>query len=878
MAAAGQRGGSAAAASQSSEGLAAGLLVCVVVGAWGAAGAATPASRTHDDSTTESSASPPAEENSSSVTEPTSGVTGPTITAAGPTSSVTGPTITAAGPTGSVTRSTVTAAGPTGSVTRPTAITAAGTTGSVTGPTITAAATTGSVTGPTITAAATTGSVTRPTTITADGTTGSVTGPTITAAATTGSVTGPTITAAATTGSVTGPTINAAGKTGSVTGLTSRVTEPPPTIGSDTTSPSASTGPTSGPTGNTSDQATPEEAVDSTAAKQTTSALPTAESEATGQTADSASNVVQTGDLRPTDDRQTHDADDLTTDTAEPTTNSQRSPSDESSTAGEATVDLSVPPSSSTDNNASSPLQLEIVIEESTEVDAEQGATDEPASTKAEIRTTPSSPSTSTADEHPAPDLADKDSRDLEDAYHNEVPDEVRRKYKLSHPFLIGTRTAAKDESSSTSSSPSSGRSFVLYRNYDVDSQERERELEERGREQNHPADLEDTNVHEVNHYVPGDEHEDDPEEADKVQQQQQRSVARWYLLLLAGNSTTVRLRQKDFAKYLKLNLAARLSVEYNDLRVNRVEFKPLLMVNVTIFSRPKDNEEAPLHMLADTNATLLELSGEEYHVVRFITIPNDEALASLASGGFQADSYTGTVPRGDWHVDMGVAVYFAIAAALVSILLAVFLVGLWRYVRALAAEVRWPWRRYKPYSLPRWSLPLQHRLCADHIVHCAPLRSERAPHEPLGLGRRVWTTADAPDADVPVQKILAPEPAPPHRLVLTASLPHLLAGEAAPSTADTLLQTQPGPPPPPPAAPAAPAAAGPGPSRPNSKLSLFGAHCEQVLQPERPPLLGPAAPASRGRHRLQPQGRHPLDVRIGPTVLGLDNPNYMLQ
>lgn len=456
----------------------------------------------------------------------------------------------------------------------------------------------------------------------------------------------------------------------------------------------------------------------------------------------------------------------------------------------------------------------------------------------------------------------------------------------------LETTTAPPDTEFLSALDSSSPLAFNPYRNWDSDSQERERELEERAREQNHPADdIEDSNVHEVNHYVPEDLQEEAEPEAGK------RSVARWYLLLLSGNSTTVRLRQKDFAKYLKLNLAARLSVEYNDLRVNRVEFKPLLMVNVTIFSRPKDNEEVPLHMLADTNATLLELSGEEYHVVRFITIPSEhqEALAS----GFQSDSYTSSIGMPPHHVDMGVAVYFAIAAALVSILLAVFLVGLCRYLRRLLADVKWrPWRQYKPIVFPRWSLPLQHRMYADHIAHCnVTYNGQLGREQPLWQGRQrddkqqsVWSTGE----DVPVQKILAPEP--PRRLMFTPepshlaasspldhvecrSIPPIVCSDPAPSTADTLLQTQ-------------PSLAGQlggvtsGLARPNTKLSLFGSQAEQqlVVQPDRSPLPLPLGrPESRSKKRLQPQGRHPLDVRIGtlsgstrPTLLGLDNPNYV--
>lgn len=53
----------------------------------------------------------------------------------------------------------------------------------------------------------------------------------------------------------------------------------------------------------------------------------------------------------------------------------------------------------------------------------------------------------------------------------------------------------------------------------------------------------------------------------------EQTGTGRWFLLLLAGNSTIVRLRQKDFAKYLKLNLAARLSLEYDEVKLNKVRY-----------------------------------------------------------------------------------------------------------------------------------------------------------------------------------------------------------------------------------------------------------------------------------------------------------------
>ncbi|KAJ9590547.1 hypothetical protein L9F63_016418, partial [Diploptera punctata] len=106
-------------------------------------------------------------------------------------------------------------------------------------------------------------------------------------------------------------------------------------------------------------------------------------------------------------------------------------------------------------------------------------------------------------------------------------------------------------------------------------------------------------------------------------------TTGRSYLLLLAGNSTIVRLRQKDFAKYLKLNLAARLSLEYDDVRVNRVVLAPpQLLVNVNAFEEEAGlddavlKEEEPLHMLAETNATLLELSGENITLLADIQWP----------------------------------------------------------------------------------------------------------------------------------------------------------------------------------------------------------------------------------------------------------------
>jgi len=133
-----------------------------------------------------------------------------------------------------------------------------------------------------------------------------------------------------------------------------------------------------------------------------------------------------------------------------------------------------------------------------------------------------------------------------------------------------------------------------------------------------------------------------------------QNTPSRWFVLLLSGNSTVAQMRRTDFAKYLKLNLAARLSLEYDEIKINRVlVVPPRLMVNVSVvpvsertssaaaaaavaaaassslsswspsasdktaaaISDRAVEDDDPLHNLVETNATLMELSGEEYRV-----------------------------------------------------------------------------------------------------------------------------------------------------------------------------------------------------------------------------------------------------------------------
>lgn len=113
-----------------------------------------------------------------------------------------------------------------------------------------------------------------------------------------------------------------------------------------------------------------------------------------------------------------------------------------------------------------------------------------------------------------------------------------------------------------------------------------------------------------------------------------------WFVLLLAGNSTVAQMRKEDFVKYLKVNLAARLSLEYNDIRINAIiVVPPNLAVNVSLpasessvdVNEEVNVEESPkigsIHKLAETNTTLLELSGQEYHVVQLLCLKSQQSV-----------------------------------------------------------------------------------------------------------------------------------------------------------------------------------------------------------------------------------------------------------
>lgn len=101
-----------------------------------------------------------------------------------------------------------------------------------------------------------------------------------------------------------------------------------------------------------------------------------------------------------------------------------------------------------------------------------------------------------------------------------------------------------------------------------------------------------------------------------------------WMLFILNGNVTVANRRQRDLGTYLRLNLAARLDADYNDVAINKILFTPLaILANISV--EPSHliqggTGAAGLDALGQGNVTLLELSGHEFQVDRIIRF--DEA------------------------------------------------------------------------------------------------------------------------------------------------------------------------------------------------------------------------------------------------------------
>ncbi|VVC25618.1 Hypothetical protein CINCED_3A013907 [Cinara cedri] len=207
-----------------------------------------------------------------------------------------------------------------------------------------------------------------------------------------------------------------------------------------------------------------------------------------------------------------------------------------------------------------------------------------------------------------------------------------------------------------------------------------------------------------------------------------QNTPSRWFVLLLSGNSTVAQMRRTDFAKYLKLNLAARLSLEYDEVKINRVlVVPPRLMVNVSVvpvserastaaaavaaaataaaaaaaasssssswpssLSSAADpsisdrviEDDDPLHNLVETNATLMELSGEEYRVERFMSLKSQKPQTMEEAAAVVSNR----------HADIDFFIYATVGPLCFIVVLGFLLRTLYKYVRK--HSVQWPWKR----------------------------------------------------------------------------------------------------------------------------------------------------------------------------------------
>ncbi len=99
-----------------------------------------------------------------------------------------------------------------------------------------------------------------------------------------------------------------------------------------------------------------------------------------------------------------------------------------------------------------------------------------------------------------------------------------------------------------------------------------------------------------------------------------------WMVFVLTGNSTVASRRQRDLGTYLRLNLAARLDADYNDVIINRIILtSAAILANLSV--EPSHLLEgvgaSGLEALSQGNVTLLELSGHEFQVEKIIR-PDD--------------------------------------------------------------------------------------------------------------------------------------------------------------------------------------------------------------------------------------------------------------
>ena len=96
-----------------------------------------------------------------------------------------------------------------------------------------------------------------------------------------------------------------------------------------------------------------------------------------------------------------------------------------------------------------------------------------------------------------------------------------------------------------------------------------------------------------------------------------------WMLFVLSGNTKVANRRQRDLGTYLRLNLAARLDADYNDVAINRILLtQDSILANISVEpSHLVGTGAVGLETLGQGNVTLLELSGHEFTVDRIIRV-----------------------------------------------------------------------------------------------------------------------------------------------------------------------------------------------------------------------------------------------------------------
>lgn len=143
-----------------------------------------------------------------------------------------------------------------------------------------------------------------------------------------------------------------------------------------------------------------------------------------------------------------------------------------------------------------------------------------------------------------------------------------------------------------------------------------------------------------------------------------------WMLFIINGNATVANRRQRDLGTYLRLNLAARLDADYNDVAINRILLTPQAIVaNISV--EPSHlvyggTGAAGLEALGQGNVTLLELSGHEFQVDRIIRFDEVVDQRGMISS-MEMSSMVATVGS-------EVTVYGAVGAVFLFLLVALLL------------------------------------------------------------------------------------------------------------------------------------------------------------------------------------------------------------